>query len=356
MDQFEVFGSTADAAKPAPNIYDIAAAAGVSTATVSRVLGGGKKVSEATRKKVLAVIQDLGYVPNAFARGLGLGSMRLVGVLCADVSDSFYARAVSLIERRLVKRDLNAILYCTGNELEAKKKGIDILLAKGVDAIVMAGSPFVELKDNSHITNAAKHVPVICVNGLVEAHNVYCVLCDDQQAMYDNAVRLLDDGCKNILYLYDAETYSGRQKQLGFCRAMREHGGDAAKDYMLCVERDINAVKSKVLEVLDQGVPVDGALASEDILAVGICKAAAARGLTLPVIGFNNSILAECATPALTSVDNMLEPMCNTAVDILNDVLNGKASPQKVIVSAKLVERETFKVKLNPPGNDKGAI
>ena len=328
-----------------PNIYDIAKAAKVSTATVSRVLGGGQKVSEATRNKVLAVMEDLGYVPNAFARGLGSGSMRLVGILCADVSDSFYAHAVSIIERRLKRRGLNAILYCTGSSLEEKKKGIDILLSKSVDSIILAGSPFVEARDNSHIVNAARYVPVICINGLVENKNIYCILCDENQAMYENTVHLLDYGCKNILYLYDAETYSGKQKKAGLFRAFQERGISIAQELLVCVERNVGTVTSRVLELLDSGIKIDGALVSEDILAIGACKAFAERGLNLPVIGFNNSILAECATPALSSVDNMLEPMCNTAVDTLDNIRSGKTVPQKVIVSARFVERETFRIK-----------
>ena len=327
-----------------PNIYDIAKAAKVSTATVSRVLGGGEKVSAATRDKVLAVMEDLGYVPNAFARGLGLGSMRLVGILCADVSDSFFARAVSIIERRLKKRGLNAILYCTGSSLEAKKKGIDILLSKSVDSVILVGSPFVEARDNSHIANAAKHVPVICINGFVEAKNVFCVLCDERRAMYENAIMLFERGCERILYLYDAETYSGKQKKTGLFNAFEDRGKEQAEELIVCVERDVDAVKSKVSELLNSGVKIDSALVSEDILAVGACKVFAERGLDLPVIGFNNSILAECATPALTSVDNMLESMCNTAVDTLNEILNGKVVPQKTTVAARLVERDTFKI------------
>ena len=75
-------------------IYDISEKAGVSIATVSRVLNGSAKVSPATRKKVLDVIDACGYAPNAFARGLGLRSLRTIGILCADSSDLFLAKAV----------------------------------------------------------------------------------------------------------------------------------------------------------------------------------------------------------------------------------------------------------------------
>ena len=160
-----------------PDIYDIAKRAGVSIATVSRVLSGSEKVRESTRNKVLGVMEQEDYHPNAFARGLGLGSMKTVGILCTDVSDLYYAKAVSLLEHLLRQGGWNALLCCTGNELEDKKKSIGILLNKQVDAIFLVGSAFRESSDNSHIERAAGHVPVIVINGLIECPNTYCVLC-----------------------------------------------------------------------------------------------------------------------------------------------------------------------------------
>src|SRR5574344_443348 len=98
-------------------IYDIAKACGVSIATVSRVLNNSDKVSEKTRKKVLAVIQEENYSPNPFARGLGLDSMKMIGLLCTDVADAFFAKAVSLVEPTLRARGFDVILGCTGTEL-----------------------------------------------------------------------------------------------------------------------------------------------------------------------------------------------------------------------------------------------
>ena len=83
------------------NIYDISKQAGVSIATVSRVLNGSSSVKPKTRKKVLDVIEKCGYTPNAFARGLGLDSMNSIGILCADCSDIYLAKAVYYIEGNL---------------------------------------------------------------------------------------------------------------------------------------------------------------------------------------------------------------------------------------------------------------
>lgn len=91
-------------------IYDIAQKCNVSIATVSRVLNGSTRVSEKTRAKVLQVMKEMGYKPNPFARGLGLDSMKIVGVICTDVADIFYAHAVSLLEDGLRKHHFDVML------------------------------------------------------------------------------------------------------------------------------------------------------------------------------------------------------------------------------------------------------
>ena len=86
------------------NIYDVAKQCGVSIATVSRVLNENPNVNAQTRARVLEVIRELGYTPNVFARGLGLNSMKMIGIMCTDVSDPYYAKAVSLTEQLLRAR------------------------------------------------------------------------------------------------------------------------------------------------------------------------------------------------------------------------------------------------------------
>lgn len=329
------------------NIYDIAKHCGVSIATVSRVLNGSRNVSAKTRGKVLAVMREEGYTPNAFARGLGLDTMRMVGILCTDVSDTFYARAVSLVESDLRRRGFDSLLCCTGSDLAEKKKCLELLLAKHVDAVILIGSAFKESLDNSHIGSAARQVPVIIINGLVELPGVYCVLCDERSAVRQNVVILRRQGCKQILYLYDAPTYSGREKIEGYKEGLRDSGLPFREDLLLHVPKSLKGVIGAVSALLEKGLPISAVLASEDLLAVGAQKAMQKAGYSVPIIGFNNSILAQCASPALTSVDNMLETLCPSAVSLLADLLEGKNVPQKVVVSPRLVERETFRAGIN---------
>lgn len=324
------------------NIYDIAKQSGVSIATVSRVLNGSLKVSSKTREKVLAVMQEKGYTPNAFARGLGLNSMKMIGVVCTDVSDTFYAKATSLVESLIRFNGFNALLCCTGNNLEDKKKYLSLLLEKRVDAVIIIGSAFKEDVDNSHIESAAQKVPVIIINGLVELPNTYCVLCDEQSAVCDNTMQLVKQGRSPILYLYDTMTYSGSQKIAGYKKGHALCDAPFDEALLVKVPKDISAVCQKVSELIAQAFAFSSVMASEDLLAIGALKALQQHKITLPVIGFNNSILAQCSTPALTSVDNMLDTLCSTAVNILTDILSGKTVTQKIVLSPKLVERETF--------------
>ena len=152
--------------------------AGVSIATVSRVLNGNPNVSEKTREKVLKVMDELGYTPNVFARGLGLNTMRTIGIMCSDSSDPYLAGAIYYLERGLRSHGYDAILCCTGYDLDAKQKYFDLLRSKRVDAIILAGSKFVEMraKDNAYIIEAASDLPIMLVNGFLEGDDGYIPL------------------------------------------------------------------------------------------------------------------------------------------------------------------------------------
>ena len=326
-------------------IHDIALRCGVSVATVSRVINESPNVRDKTRKKILNVIQEIGYTPNVFARGLSLNSMRMVGILCTDVARPFYAQVVSLLERSLREKGFDSMLCCSGINIEGKKNGIKFLLNKKVDAIILAGAAYNEQKDNDYIADAAKHVPVFLINSLMDIPNVYCVMCDEKEAMRVNVHEMASAGYIDILYLHDMLTWSwaGMQKLNGFRLGLHECGIIENPDLICAVEHGVFYARERTDLLLRSGIHFSGVMVSEDILAIGVQKALNERKITCPIIGFNNSIFTVCATPTLTSVDNMLETICPAVVDMLTRLLlNGEQIPMKTVVSASLVERETF--------------
>lgn len=333
-------------------IYDISKQAGVSIATVSRVLNGSANVKPKTKKKVLEVIEQCGYTPNAFARGLGLNSMNTVGILCADSSDLYLSKAVYYIERNLRAGGYHSVLCCTGYELESRKASLSLLMDQRVDSVIMVGSNFIENnpEDNQYIREAAKQVPVMLLNADLDCSNVYCTMCDDFKSMQDAALFLIDQGITDILYLYNSTSFSGKKKLAGYQSAYIMRDIPLNKQYQQFftgTHEDIDGVCRFLNELRKKGLEFHGILGSEDMLAAGAIKYARLNGLSVPenlsVIGYNNSILSTCCEPELSSVDNHLETLCSQLVKTCIGTLNGEEMPQKTIFSGELIKRASTK-------------
>ncbi len=330
-------------------IYDISKKAGVSIATVSRVLNGSGSVSDKTRKKVLEVINQFGYTPNAFARGLGLNTMKTIGILCADSSDLYLAKAIFYIERELHTRGYGSILCCTGYELEAKISCLNLLITKKVDGIILVGSNFIyeNASDNQYITDAASQTPVMLLNAALDGPNIYSIVSDDYTSMYDAAAHILESGVKDILYFYNSNSYSGQKKLAGYRAAMEERGllRDGFLQFFHGSHEDVPGMAGHLLQLRAQGLEFHGVIAANDTLALAAVKYAKAAGLLIPedlsVIGYNNSMLATCCDPELTSIDNKLETLCRHLIATLMGVLGGDEMPGKTIFSGELVKRGT---------------
>lgn len=327
------------------NIYDISKKAGVSTATVSRVLNGNERVSESTRQKVLQVIQETNFTPNPFARGLGLDTMRTVGILYSDVSDMYLASAVSHLEQKLREHEYDSLLCCTGYQHKTRQKYVELLLSKRVDAIILAGSYYVEEVDsrNDYIRAAARRVPVAILNGYVPGDNIYCVTCDDVRATNELATLLLKSGSRNILYLFHSHSDSTRRKLIGLRQAHESLGRPFDEGYVLnCPLRDIDQV-AKFIESIPKEVTFDTVMASDDALAAGALKYARLHGISVPsqlrVAGYDDSVLAKCCAPELTTVDNKMETLCMVIVDTLIHRLAGSKISSMITIRGDVIQR-----------------
>jgi LacI family transcriptional regulator/LacI family asc operon transcriptional repressor len=330
------------------NIYDISQRAGVSTATVSRVLNGGESVSMKTRSKVLSVIDETGYTPNVFARSLGLNISNNIGILCADSSDPWLANAVYYTERRLKENSYDSLLCCTGYDYNDKVNYLKMLTQKRVDALVLVGSNFIEnsAEANTYIKNAARNTPVFIINGKMDGNNVYSSLCDDFGGAYTAANELINSGCKNLCYFYQRSSYSGMKKLGGFEAAVREADGAECNCLQIPNEYRNAAARTKIIrDFLAAHPETDGILTSNDALAAFCVKAAVSLGIDIPrelkIIGYNNSDICDYTTPELSSVDNKAEIICNECVDMIIGVLNGKNVPKSITYEAEIVHRKT---------------
>lgn len=329
------------------NIYDVSQKAGVSIATVSRVINGNQNVSEKTKQKVLDVMKEIGYTPNVFARGLGLNTMQTIGIMCADSSDIFLANAVYYLEQNLRKNGYDSFLCCTGYDLHTKQNYLKLLLSKRVDAIVMVGSNFIEQnkKDNTYILEAAKEVPIMLINGYINHPRIYCTLGDDHQAVFDSVNRLLAQGRKRILYLYNTRTFSSMNKFSGYKAALAANNIPLCEELIQMCPNTVADVKNLLTSLAAKGLKYDAVVATEDLLAIGAVKFIKKAGINIPkecsIIGYNNSILATCCDPELTSIDNHIESLCVSTITSLMRVLSGYEVPNRTTISNDLFIRET---------------
>lgn len=329
------------------NIYDVSKRAGVSIATISRVLNGNQNVSEKTKHKVLTVMEELGYTPNVFARGLGLNTMHTIGIMCSDSSDIFLSNAVYYIEQALRKNGYEAFLCCTGYELENKKKYLRLLLSKRVDAIIMVGSHYLEpaKQDNEYILAAAEEMPVMMINGYLNHPNIYCTLCDDYHAVSDAVCRLAEHGRKHLLFLYRFDSSSSRSKRRGFCDGMKHAGLTLSEDSVRLCPGSIQDTRDFLLSLYREGRSYDAILTAEDSLAVAAVKFAGAAGIRVPeeleIVGYNNSLLCVCTEPELSTLDNHVETLSITTVTTLMRVLQGADVPNKTTISTDFIARGT---------------
>lgn len=331
-------------------IYDISEKAGVSIATVSRVLNGSSNVSEKTRQKVLDVIEQYEYKPNAFARGLGLNTMKTIGIMCADSSDLYLAKAIYFIEQKLRANGYDSLLCCTGYELENKAGSMNLLITKKVDGIILAGSNFIYEKetDNKYILDAASQVPVMLLNAALDAPNVYSIVSDDFNSMYDAAMQMISSGVTDPLYFYNSTSYSAKKKLAGFRTALEDRkllDGPAQLQFYQGPHEDIPAMVGHLKNLHEKGLTFHGVIAADDTLALAAVKYARETGLRIPedlsVIGYNNSMLTHCCDPELTSIDNKLELLCQHLITTLLGVLSGSEMPKKTVFSGDLIRRGT---------------
>ncbi len=333
------------------NIYDIAKLAGVSIATVSRVVNNSESVSQKTKTKVLEIIEREGYTPNAFARGLGFGSMKTVGIVCPDVSDIYMANAVGVIENGLKKYHYQTLLMCSGYKQKGKEECVQLLLSKNVDALILIGSTYADNGEASnktlYIEEASKKLPVFLVNGSLPYDNVYTSCCDDYQSIYNATTSLLQDGCQNVLFIYNSNSYSAIRKMKGYEEALKDYNEDERKEIKIFTKNEIYNVRD--LLISDHLLEFDGVIATEDSLAIGVLKYAKTSNISVPeklkVIGYNNSFLAKCCEPELSSIDSMGEKLCHHTVENLVALLEkGEEIEKEFCLQGELIRRSTTSI------------
>ena len=326
------------------NIYDIAREAGVSIATVSRVLNHKNTVSPATRARVEQVLAQHSYTPSAIARGLVSKSMRTVAILTVDIRFPHYANTAYTIEREFSHRGYDVILCNTGGDREAVLRYLRAVLKKQVDGIVLVGSVFNAICHGEEMRGLLARVPVVLANGKLDLPNASAVLVDDQRGTGLAVEHLVGQGRRALFYIQDKHTGSAEEKCRGFLRAMERAGLDTAGRVIRTgdtLEDGMQAARA----ILDGPLPCDAIVCGEDMTAAGALKTLLRAGVSVPgqvaVTGYNNSAYAYLCEPALTTVDNKGPQVALLCVQLLESCIEKGGTAATVTVQPELVLCET---------------
>ncbi|MFZ4450692.1 catabolite control protein A [Salibacterium aidingense] len=322
-------------------IYDVAREAGVSMATVSRVVNGNPNVKPATRKKVLDAIEGLGYRPNAVARGLASKKTTTVGVIIPDISSIFFAELARGIEDIATMYKYNIILCNSDQNKEKEIHLINTMLEKQVDGILFMGG---EITEEHAETFKRSSVPIVLAATLDENREMPSVNIDYQQAAFDAVSELINSGVQRVGMVTGPleDPVNGYQKFSGYKKACEElgHGFDenlvAVGDYTY----DAGLEAAQKLMGLDKAPTA--IFAATDEMALGVIHGLQDTGVKVPedvqVVGFDNTRLAQMVRPTLTTVVQPMYDIGAVSMRLLTKYMNKEDVEDEVVVLPHLME------------------
>ncbi len=324
-------------------IKDVAKKAGVSVATVSRVLNTPDAVRERTREQVLSAIDELQYSPNFLGRNLRMMETKRILVVLNTISNQFFSRVVRGIEER-AQEEKYAVMICTtrGNQ-ESMESYVHMLQTRAVDGMILTTH---ELRDEAIVT-LSKRFPVICACEPVQDPRLTCVSIDDEKAGEDAVRFLLDRGKRRIaLFGGGTYTYSSVLRERGYRKALQEAGMPVDETLIYSEGLTFKAgVRAASRLLREQPELPDAIFAFSDSTAIGAMKELNNHGVQVPrdisVIGFDNTAVSEMYIPSITTVAQPKYTMGFTAMDLLIQKINGTTDVSNQILSHEIIIRDS---------------
>ncbi|GIU51231.1 MULTISPECIES: LacI family DNA-binding transcriptional regulator [Shewanella] len=292
-------------------IYDVSVLAGVSLATVSRVMNNNTKVSEKTRQKVMSAMDQLGYRPNTIAQSLASSRSNSVGVLVSQLDGPFYGPMMTEIETALRAGNKHVIIAAGHSDESQERDGVEFLISRGCDALILD----VEAVDDEYLIKLHQgNTPIVLINRYIDEISERCVYLDNELGGYLATKHILEHGHKDLAYisgplfkLDSQDRLSGHKRalaefniefdqQLFYEGNYKEQGGSEAMDALFKVNKPFTAV-----------------VCANDQMASGAIAVCLKKGMSIPeelsFVGYDNIPFPQYISPKLTTVNNPIHEM-----------------------------------------------
>lgn len=327
---------------PRPTYSVIAKAAGVSEATVSRVLNGDESVHPDRAKRVQDAVEKLGYRKNRVASALASGRSGLIAVVIDDdlsvFSDPFWGTVTSGVSRILSENGLHTVLMVS--PVGSVDGGVAHYLKSGeVD-----GAIFFVLHSDALVNNLKKTgLPMVITGTPHSSLDIPFVDTDNFGGAYSGTKHLINQGCKKIACITgDIGTTAAKQRLDGYLQAFRETGGIPAKGLICEGDYSLESGMHHARRLLEAHPDVDGIFASNDLMAAGAVTVLQDMGRMVPehvkVVGFDDALIAQTTRPALTTVRQDVVALGEAAGSLMIAQLNGE-DVKPIITTTELIIR-----------------
>ena len=312
-------------------IYDVAREAGVSMATVSRVVNGNPNVKESTRQRVLKVVEELDYRPNAIARGLASRRSTTIGVIMPSFVNSYYSRIIVGVDD--VARMYNYTILVSNSDGDPDKEVsvIDDLISKQVDGLIFMGAG---LSEQVRQRFSRLKTPVVLAGLVDKEEQVATVTINHRQATEEAVGDLASRNERIVMVTGPLVNAINSERYEGYKAGLRAHNRKI--DESCVIETDYSYKKGKDLVERIQSTGATAAYVTDDEVAAGILNGLLDAGISVPedfeIITSNNTIVTNYTRPNLTSIDQPLYDCGAVAMRFLTKLMAGEEIDEKAAI------------------------
>lgn len=325
-------------------IKDVAKEAGVSVATVSRVINKSPKASQNSIDAVTQAMSKLGYRPNAAARALVSQSTNTIGVLVSDVSDPFFGTLVKSVDN-VARENGKHILIGNGyHNADDERRALDLLANSRCDALVIHAKG---LSDEELIAYAKEVKGLVLINRHIPELAERCISLDNRKGAFLATEYLIRHGHRKIACIASSHDIEDTDERLqGYQSALKEHGIELSKSYVEYGEPNSDGGEVAMTNLLTKSLEITGVVAYNDYMAAGALATLDQNGIDVPqqvsMVGFDDGLIARFVHPGLTTVRYPIEMMAERATRLaLALSRNEKVEDETIIFSPTLVRRDS---------------
>ena len=324
-------------------IKDVAKYAGVSVATISRVLNEPDKVSEDTKNKVLKAIEETGYQQNLFGKHLRCKKTNIILVMLTSVVNSFCAKIVNSIDNEAKKHGYSIMICVTNDDPKTEDRYLNYVKNKFVDGMIVVNSTM----NQQQMASLSSQFPVIQCSEYVDPDTTPYVTINNKQAAKDAVNHLIKNGKKDILLIGvdDPNIISAKERLDGYKEALKENNIEYDSNKVVFSNYGFRNTQKILMQYFNDEVNIDAVFAISDKMAAAAIVALQQKGLNVPedlmVIGFDNTDISYIFNPAITTVSQPHKEIGKIAFNMLLDRINDKKCKNHILNHELVIRKST---------------